>query len=527
MKNSNPIFSIKNFRSFGEEGADFELAPITVLTGCNSAGKSSLVKALMLLSNQHDQKFETLRSVDVINVERIEPQIGLDINSKSLMLGKYDKILYDKAKDGKLYLSYQIWSDFLQDEVIVKRSYIPDKSDVLNNGILSEFIIEKKDGSLIYEFNRYDDLEDKFGALEESYNRFIAIVNYYCAREWYDIDVRRDPEMAENYLKSALENINKYNVRIEDYNEETIKRWDNAYTNIFLDKEKLWNTLPEKEQENILKAAFLSFVVNEVINPWFIKDVDYINSSSALVKRIYSGEEDNKIGTFLKNWHERSKDYSINWELYEGPDVETNEPGEFLNKWIKKFNIGDSLKIEGTTEGLGFLLYLEKEGKKRLLADEGYGVTQLVTLLLQIDNNILMCCGPNKNPYENNDWKFVYPPKVICVEEPEVHLHPKYQSLLAEMFVETYKKFNIHFIIETHSEYLIRKLQVMVADKEHPLTSNDVSLNYVEKDENGVSTNRKIEILEDGRLSESFGPGFFDEADMLAMELLKYKARRK
>jgi AAA15 family ATPase/GTPase len=35
MKNTNPIFSLKNFRSFGEEGADFELAPITVLTGCN------------------------------------------------------------------------------------------------------------------------------------------------------------------------------------------------------------------------------------------------------------------------------------------------------------------------------------------------------------------------------------------------------------------------------------------------------------------------------------------------------------
>ena len=48
----NPIFSLKNFRSFGEDGADFELAPITVLTGCNSAGKSSLVKALMLMSKQ-------------------------------------------------------------------------------------------------------------------------------------------------------------------------------------------------------------------------------------------------------------------------------------------------------------------------------------------------------------------------------------------------------------------------------------------------------------------------------------------
>ena len=102
-----------------------------------------------------------------------------------------------------------------------------------------------------------------------------------------------------------------------------------------------------------------------------------------------------------------------------------------------------------------------------------------------------------------------YVPSTIYVEEPEVHLHPKYQSLLADMFVEAYQKYNIHFIIETHSEYLIRKLQVLVADKENKLTPNDVSLNYVEKDKNGISTNRKIE-LEDGRLSEPFGPGFFD-----------------
>lgn len=39
MNKPNPIFSLKNFRSFGNEGADFELAPITILTGCNSAGK--------------------------------------------------------------------------------------------------------------------------------------------------------------------------------------------------------------------------------------------------------------------------------------------------------------------------------------------------------------------------------------------------------------------------------------------------------------------------------------------------------
>ena len=94
------------------------------------------------------------------------------------------------------------------------------------------------------------------------------------------------------------------------------------------------------------------------------------------------------------------------------------------------------------------------------------------------------------------------------------------------MFVEAYREYNIHFIIETHNEYLIRKLQVMVADKECNLTTNDVSLNYVEKDRNGISTNRKIEILEDGRLSGTFGSGFFDEADSLAMNLMKYKIRK-
>ena len=91
------------------------------------------------------------------------------------------------------------------------------------------------------------------------------------------------------------------------------------------------------------------------------------------------------------------------------------------------------------------------------------------------------------------------------------------------MFVEAYQKYNIHFIIETHSEYLIRKLQVMVADKENALSPNDVSLNYVEKDENGTSHNRQIKIQEDGFLGDSFGPGFFDEATDLSLGLYKIK----
>ena len=77
--NTNPIFSLKNFRSFGEDGADFELAPITVLTGCNSAGKSSMTKALLLL-NKLDNSGNTVLP-------------ALKLYAKDLGLGSFEKIL--------------------------------------------------------------------------------------------------------------------------------------------------------------------------------------------------------------------------------------------------------------------------------------------------------------------------------------------------------------------------------------------------------------------------------------------------
>ena len=49
MKNFN--FGIKNFRAFDANGVNLEVAPITILTGCNSSGKSSFVKAIGLLDS--------------------------------------------------------------------------------------------------------------------------------------------------------------------------------------------------------------------------------------------------------------------------------------------------------------------------------------------------------------------------------------------------------------------------------------------------------------------------------------------
>ena len=196
--------------------------------------------------------------------------------------------------------------------------------------------------------------------------------------------------------------------------------------------------------------------------------------------------------------------------------------------------------FRSTEEGLGTLAYLCKgndDFERHLLADEGYGVTQLVSILLQIETSI-MEAKTNRttifksfSTYDGSEEKLK--PTVIAVEEPEIHLHPRYQSMLADMFVDAYKTYNVRFVIETHSEYLIRKLQTIVAsnlkNNEKGVSANDVSINYLyspnpdERPKNEKQVKR-INIKDDGCLKEPFGSGFFDEADNLSMDLLTIKA---
>lgn len=530
MKKTNPIFSLKNFRSFGEDGADFELAPITVLTGCNSAGKSSLVKALMLLS---DQSTGANTTRGILDNNRHQPSSVLKTTSSELKLGGFTSVINEKTPEGSLTLSYRIWSRYLREEVVCKRVF-RKKKGVLNEGSLSAFVIEKSNGDVIYKatpetylecFNfggkfeecevEHIDEEEHFELIEENYRHFVLA----CLYEHYSVSINNVAKLSKTLNDSEERQVEEYkrqqedilkqmgNVLPEEYDERIIEQWNSKYWNTlfkssFLERNYLKNRT-EEEREKDDKELFTTLVINEIIAPWFLKSMVSIDSATNEIQRAYNVESHDKFSKLLN-------------AFIQSQSSPTFKSGPFTNKWLQRFRIGDSIEIVGTDEGLGVKAFLEKNGKKMLLADEGYGITQLISILLQIELVIKM----HRHYDEMND-KFYNLPHVICIEEPEVHLHPQYQSWLAEMFVEAYQNHDTHFIIETHSEYLIRKLQVLVADKKNSLTANDVSLNYVEKDESGVSTNRKIGITEDGRLMDSFGEGFFDEAGGLSRQLLK------
>ena len=199
---------------------------------------------------------------------------------------------------------------------------------------------------------------------------------------------------------------------------------------------------------------------------------------------------------------------------YEGLRQKQGET-EFVNSCLYLFGIGDSIEIVEATD-LGWQLFIVRDGHKRNLADIGFGHGQLVLLLLQIviaerqfiDAKVL----------HNYSW-----PKALVLEEPENFLHPNLQSKLADLFILAGKELNVQFIVETHSEYLIRKLQHHIA--QGTIGDKDAVIYYFNPggtDKNHPAA-RRIEFTEDGNLTAEFCSGFFDEADNLAIGLFDMK----
>lgn len=182
-----------------------------------------------------------------------------------------------------------------------------------------------------------------------------------------------------------------------------------------------------------------------------------------------------------------------------------NDNPDFLKKWVKEFEIGDNILFK-TVKGVGTQIFIEDGDKKTNIVDMGYGITQLLPLLMEISD--------------------VQHSTTIVIEEPETNLHPRLQSKLADLLIDAHKEFKVDFIIETHSEYLIRKLQYLTA--KGSIKTKDSIIHYIDSADPAKRTSptdpqiRTIHIEEDGSLSSPFGSGFYDEAGNLSMELWHY-----
>lgn len=86
----------------------------------------------------------------------------------------------------------------------------------------------------------------------------------------------------------------------------------------------------------------------------------------------------------------------------------------------------------------------------------------------------------------------------VLIEEPEIHLHPKAQADLAEVLAETAKAEDKQIIMTTHSEHLVERLLLLVA--EGTLTSDDLAIYSFSKDEKGECFADEIVVTENGQV---------------------------
>jgi len=107
----------------------------------------------------------------------------------------------------------------------------------------------------------------------------------------------------------------------------------------------------------------------------------------------------------------------------------------------------------------------------------------------------------------------------VYIEQPELHLHPRLQCKIAELICENVKTYDRDtcMIIETHSEHIIKKIQVEIAKGN--FDRNLIGVYYFDK-ANSKTYIKKMEIQDNGFFKEPWPDGFFDDSANLAWELL-------
>lgn len=167
--------------------------------------------------------------------------------------------------------------------------------------------------------------------------------------------------------------------------------------------------------------------------------------------------------------------------------------------WLQYLGVASSVKSRDQGKlGHELKVELSNSGSTHDLTHVGVGVSQVLPILV-------MCLLADTD-------------STLVFEQPELHLHPKVQTLLGDFFLSMALS-NKQCIVETHSEYFIDRLRfrIAAASPEKELNSQ-IKIYFVEKPSQGSSF-REVMINEYGAISD-WPEGFFDQSQQQAEAIL-------
>ena len=159
--------------------------------------------------------------------------------------------------------------------------------------------------------------------------------------------------------------------------------------------------------------------------------------------------------------------------------------------------------IAGTERDYEFLVKKYKGGPEVRLTDVGFGVSQVLPVLV-------LCY-------------YVPEGSILILEQPEAHLHPKVQSELADLLIEVVKERQLQIILESHSEHLLIRLMRHIAEEQ--ISANDTAFYFCEMNE-GVSEIERLDVDDYGNIT-NWPQHFFGDVTGDLVEKTKAEMKRK
>ena len=570
--------SFQNYKAFDE--GEIKLKPITILLGANSVGKSSIINLLLMLQ-------QTANSSNY--------KSALRLHGENVSMGECENIFRNKDTSKNIIVDFEFKSDALK-ELLRKELF----NDFINQIVqpiqfLSRFPEEEVKKTVNIEFNQFinkhREIDEKIyrsketfikltEAIETFYNNIEAnrkqldIIRYYVKRgDKQNLNEKKSLEKMYDFLseikkikddvfnlsfeccsvKSNKEDVVKINnvlLKINDKHILNLKfelnKNNSAYNNIVISSDfSDGELLDDKAKKDFLKSinynsTIFSWVTHYNRNrDFFFRNIDneeysvitqiitqIIEQSIASVKEQFTKELVNHVSPLRahpKRYYFLDK-ANINTVL---DTLDGNSLTEILkenatvkskvNTWLKTFGLHVDVS---TLQDVIHKLKIQQYALDLDITDVGFGISQILPVIVQgflsFDNSLTM------------------------IEQPEIHLHPKMQADLADLFIDIvngtpvknslFKKQssipNKYLLIETHSEYLLRRLRRRIS--EGKISANDVAIYFIEppKDKNSSAKIQEKEVFEDG--SFEWPQDFYaDELKKDTTEFIKQLFRKK
>lgn len=399
---------ISNFRSFEE--AELRIAPITIVTGANNAGKTSLF-APLLAAAQTDGMPAMLSPngryvamgdfLDMAHRHREDSHIGLHLRGQAHPKGDItidSTFAYDaKARSPRLHdltitgPYYNLSVRHTQDEYDLAYDVTPDALAIVPDAITSpeaSKLFEAVHAFLAARLQRKGQVEIQDLAEAEPLSVAASLRD---PRQFFD-ELSQDGTLLGFRMAADL-------------------RWEIASLKKGLHHVSSFRLSPERTYYEAPRA-------------------------------------DLRIGRYGENYVQQISQ----WDADSAPE------GDRLRQDLAQLGVLVGLKTRRLKGGR-----LELVGKPRPaspltnLVDLGFGTSQVLPILVAI------------NQASDGD--------LFTVSQPEIHLHPEVQAQLGDYFVGLAKNRKMRLIIETHSEYLVNRLRLLVA--EGAIAEDEVSLVYV------------------------------------------------